>query len=74
MKVHKSITYSRVMEAAQRQQVTLDDPGFCLACGEDAYECEEDAREHECEHCGSYKVYGASEIFMMGMYHKDGKD
>jgi len=42
-----------------------ENPGFCLACGSDAYGCEPDAREYECEECGAGLVYGAEEVLMM---------
>jgi hypothetical protein len=44
---------------------TLDNPGFCLACGADADGCEPDARGYECEVCGKPKVYGAEEVALM---------
>lgn len=50
------------MEAVQRRQTTLDNPGFCIACGEEAMGCEPDAREYECESCGKMTVYGAEEL------------
>lgn len=43
---------------------TLDNPGFCIACGEDADGCEPDARGYECESCGRPKVYGAEELLL----------
>jgi hypothetical protein len=64
-RIHKSITLDRVMSAVERQQTDLDDPGFCIACGEDADGCEPDAREYECESCGEHAVYGAEELLMM---------
>ena len=39
--------------------------GFCLACGDEAYGVEPDARRYECESCGKNKVYGAQEILLM---------
>jgi hypothetical protein len=39
--------------------------GFCLACGDEAYGVEPDARRYECESCGKPKVYGAQEILLM---------
>lgn len=39
--------------------------GFCLACGEEAYGIEPDARRYECESCGAKKVYGAEELLIM---------
>ena len=63
-KMHPSITLERVMEAAERQMTGLDNPGFCLACGEEQEGCEPDARKYECEHCGEHQVYGAEELAM----------
>tara|TARA_Y100000034_G_C6525521_1_gene226260 strand:+ start:135 stop:296 length:162 start_codon:yes stop_codon:yes gene_type:complete len=41
-----------------------DHRGFCLACGEDAYGVEPDARNYECEECGEKEVFGAEECLM----------
>jgi hypothetical protein len=41
--------------------------GFCLACGEEAYGVEPDARRYTCESCGAAKVYGAEELCIMGL-------
>lgn len=41
--------------------------GFCLACGDEAYNVEPDARKYECESCGAKQVYGAEELLMMGV-------
>jgi hypothetical protein len=64
MKLHKSITLERVMEAAERSMFDLDNPGFCIACGEEADGCEPDARQYECECCGERAVYGAEELLL----------
>ena len=42
--------------------------GFCLACGEEVYGVEPDARRYECESCEENAVYGAEEILLMGAY------
>lgn len=62
--MHRSLTVDRIAEAAERQMTTLDNPGFCIACGEEADGCEPDAREYECECCGENKVFGAAELLM----------
>jgi predicted RNA-binding Zn-ribbon protein involved in translation (DUF1610 family) len=62
---HPSITDPRVIDAAQRREMTLDNPGFCLACGDEAMECEPDARAYKCEACGEHQVYGAEEVLLM---------
>jgi hypothetical protein len=63
---HASITIERVTEACEREMFSLDNPGFCLGCGEEADGCEPDAREYQCESCGERKVYGAAEL-LIGM-------
>ena len=55
VKIHKSITEERVINAIEMD----DNSGFCFHCGEDAYGCEPDAEQYECENCGRNAVYGA---------------
>lgn len=64
MRMHPSITIERVIEAVRRQETTLDNPGFCIACGIEQEGCEPDARKYPCESCEKRTVYGASEIMM----------
>ncbi len=64
-KWHESITADRIVEACMRRGTSLDNPGFCLACGADADGCEPDARRYECEACGEKQVYGAEELVMV---------
>ena len=42
-----------------------DNSGFCLECGEQAWNVEPDARGYECESCGAKAVHGAEECLMM---------
>ncbi len=65
MKVHTTVTAKRVAAAANRALRSLDNPGFCVACGAEAGEIEPDAREYECEACGEKAVYGAEELLLM---------
>lgn len=69
MKMHKSITTDRVADAVKRELYGLDNPGFCLACGQEQEGCEPDARKYECESCGERQVYGAAELLIMGVSH-----
>ena len=63
--IHSSITAERVTDAVERQLTSLENPGFCLACGAEASEgCEPDAQQYECESCGEHAVYGAEEILI----------
>ena len=69
VKIHASVTADRVMALAMRRLHSLDDPGICLACGNEADGVEPDASAYKCEHCGEHSVYGAEEAFMCGYYH-----
>src|SRR5262245_35782622 len=64
-KLHESLTPERVMEACERRMTTLDNPGFCTACGNEQEGCEPDARDYKCEACGKRAVYGAEELLIM---------
>lgn len=41
--------------------------GFCLNCGETVPGVEPDAHKDKCEICELHKVYGASELALMGL-------
>lgn len=64
MTVHPSITPDRVCAAVEARMTTLDNPGFCLECGEDAMGVEPDARKLQCEMCLAEAVYGADELLI----------
>lgn len=66
-KIHESITFERIEDACRRQMFDLDNPGFCLACGNEQDGCEPDARRYVCEACGEPQVYGAQELAIMGV-------
>ena len=40
--------------------------GLCLACGEEAYGVEPDARCYECECCGQRAVFGLEQCALEG--------
>ena len=61
---HKSLTDDVIMEACDRRNRSLDNPGFCIYCGCENDGCEPDAREYECEACGERQVYGCEELLM----------
>lgn len=48
--------------------------GFCLACGEDAQGVEPDARRYTCDSCGEPRVFGASELVLMGLFYFETED
>jgi predicted amidophosphoribosyltransferase len=62
LKLHPSVTPDRIAEACDRYHSSLDNPGFCIACGRDAEGVEPDARRYHCESCGLPAVYGAEEL------------
>jgi hypothetical protein len=64
MRIHRDITTERVMEAVEARMTTLENPGFCVACGEDADGVEPDARNYPCDCCGEKAVFGAEELLM----------
>jgi hypothetical protein len=64
VKIHADVTVDAIVAAAGRRSTTLDNPGFCIACGCEAEGVEPDAREYECEACGTDAVYGAEELLL----------
>jgi len=65
LKIHPSINLDRITEACESSMTSLDNPGFCVACGEDAEGVEPDAERYECEVCGAKAVYGAEQLLLM---------
>lgn len=68
-KVHHSVTQERVVEAYERYETTLENPGICLGCGAERDGCESDAVGYKCEDCDSFLVMGIGEILLTGLYH-----
>ena len=64
MKIHKTVTIDRIIATIEHNNLSLENVGICLACGEDNDSCEPDARNYECESCGSRQVFGAEELLM----------
>lgn len=62
--LHPSITLDRLIAAAEGEMFGLENPGFCRECGEEADGCEPDARNYECEYCGSLEVFGAAALLI----------
>ena len=54
---------------SEKQVYKADDEGigFCLACGATRRQCEPDAARYTCEKCGAPKVYGISQLAIMGL-------
>ena len=61
---HPSVTDERLQAMSEARIGSLDNPGVCLACGEDADGVEPDAEQYECEYCGARQVYGEESAAM----------
>lgn len=61
MKMHASITLDRILYGIEQD----NDAGFCLACGDDAFDVEPDARGYICDTCEEPQVYGAEELLFL---------
>jgi len=64
VEVHSSVTPDRVMGLVEQEMSSLENPGICIACGEDADGCEPDAERYKCEGCGQMTVYGAEALMI----------
>ncbi len=64
VKIHKSLTAEVIIDAVERQNEGLDNPGFCIYCGEEDFESDPDTRKKECENCEKPGVYGAMELLL----------
>lgn len=62
--MHPSITLKRAMDAENRRNTSLDNPGFCKSCGAEADGCEPDAENYKCDSCGEFAVDGSFTILM----------
>lgn len=64
----KSQETQRMFEMSEDEyrEVSEDNGGYCLACGEHAYGVEPDASNYECEACGAKEVFGAEQLLIMG--------
>lgn len=51
-------------------EMDTDGEGFCLACGE-TQAAEPDARKYVCDCCGAPKVFGATELALMGLCYRE---
>ena len=65
MKMHPSITVARVCALAESSMFGMENPGLCIACGEEAEGVEPDGERYECESCGRRAVYGAEQLLLM---------
>jgi hypothetical protein len=61
---HESLTDKKLLDAVKRRRTSLDDPGFCLACGAEAHGVDPDARGYVCQSCEAPQVYGIEEMLL----------
>jgi len=54
----------QLVDAIDRMENGMENPGFCTACGAEREGCEPDARNYECWDCGEHKVQGLLELVM----------
>ncbi len=64
IEVSDKITEEVLVDAVQRANSTLDNPGFCIVCGHEAEGVEPDAENYGCESCGADQVFGAEGLFI----------
>jgi hypothetical protein len=64
VELSSKVTAEAVKDAVERQMPSLNNPGFCVVCGEENEGCEPDARCYRCEFCHNTSVYGAEEILL----------
>lgn len=64
-----AMRFRPVMTEEEYRDLTfgLDNPGFCLDCGEECTGVEPDARRYRCGSCGLSGVFGLEELLMMGL-------
>lgn len=62
---NKKLTDAVIIEAVERRNGSLDNPGFCLICANEAEGVEPDAQNYKCESCGAEQVFGAEELLMV---------
>ena len=49
------------------QEAMRDDVGFCVRCGEPHENIEPDIERARCGACGTFSVYGAEQLFVVGL-------
>ena len=54
------------MSGSEYIERSENNEGICLACLEEAYGVEPDARNYTCEACGWNEVFGLDELMIMG--------
>ncbi len=64
MRLPQGLTVDKILAAHIASQTSLDNPGFCMACGAEQDDVEPDARGYNCEQCGEDSVYGAEDLVL----------
>lgn len=60
-------TEDQIVEMIDRRNCSLDNPGWCIRCGEEQDGCEPDARGYVCDSCGEKAVYAPEELLLRGL-------
>ncbi len=55
-----------ILRMAMEQEFGMGSDGMCISCDHVQGGCEADARQYTCEASGEDKVYGATELVLMG--------
>lgn len=59
------VTVERLIDAIERREFGLDNPGFCVKCGEEIGGVEPDAEGYNCDECGAEgSVFGAEMLLL----------
>jgi len=66
VKSPKQTRSEEILRMAEEQEFGMGSDGICINCNNVQGGCEPDAREYTCEACGEDKVYGATELVLMG--------
>ena len=60
------IDSNAILAACEESMFGMEDDGFCIACGAEAYGVEPDAQGYLCEECGEEAVCGAEQLLLEG--------
>lgn len=63
-------TEDQMVEMIDRRGCSLDNPGWCIRCGEEQDGCEPDARGYTCDSCGERSVYAPEELLLRGLMRR----
>lgn len=62
---------TQVEKLYEEYQTTTANPGICIACGYEQYNCEPDAINIPCESCYENLVYGVEFLYHRNMFREE---